>query len=165
MRSTPLQVARRHLAEAAESLESFRRGGQTPPAGPDDAAPAPAPAPSKATGLRAVLRATLERLREVTAELDEACARSQVLEDENSALRAEIERLQSRSEELSSAIGYLRTPEYKERQARSILNLQRPGEFVVALPEEKDSGSAEGEAESGSGPRTRKWWLYFFGTL
>lgn len=83
MRLASLQAARRNLAKAAETLEAFRGGGQAPAAEPDGAAVPPA----NRTGLKAVLRATLERLREATAELETAHARVQVLEEEIQALR------------------------------------------------------------------------------
>lgn len=86
MTPASLQAARRLLAEAAESLEAFRRDGPPLASGADDAA-APAPAPSGGSGLRPALRASLDRIQEVTAELDAAYARSQVLEEENQTLR------------------------------------------------------------------------------
>lgn len=92
----------------------------------------------------------------------EAWHRYQV-EREINNLRAEISKAQSGSERLEEALAYLRTPEYKERQARSLLGLQKPGEFVVALPQSAEDKTAEAEAESASGGNPRQWWLYFFG--
>src|SRR3989344_2870114 len=43
----------------------------------------------------------------------------------------EIEGLE---QEISRLVDYLQTPEYQERQARPLLNLQKSGEFAVALP-------------------------------
>lgn len=82
------------------------------------------------------------------------------------ALQGEIDSLQSRSQELSSLITYFRTPEFKERQARELLGLQKPGEFVVALPADEDGSAAEGAAGQPAASRGNfvKWRHYFFGT-
>lgn len=92
----------------------------------------------------------------------EAWHRYQV-EREIKKLQAEIAEVQSGSEKLEEALSYLRTPEYKERQARALLGLQKPGEFVVALPQSAEDKTPEDEAESASGGNLRQWWLYFFG--
>ena len=50
------------------------------------------------------------------------------------SLQTDIQEHQSKNEELLKLIDYLKTREYQERQARTLLNLQKPGEFAVALP-------------------------------
>lgn len=85
------------------------------------------------------------------------------IDREERALQAEIDRLESQSRGLSDLIGYFRTPEYKERQAREVLGLQKPGEFVVALPSDVSDAEAEAAAQSAQGGgNPEKWWNYFF---
>jgi cell division protein FtsB len=63
--------------------------------------------------------------------------------------------------QLSELIKYLDTPEYKEREAREKLNLKKPGEEVVVLPEGANNGEvASAQAETRSNPE--KWFNYFF---
>lgn len=78
-------------------------------------------------------------------------------------LEQEIAALEQNNQEVLELLNYLKTREYKERQARSLLSLQKPGEFAVALPprEEATGGAA------GSEPETKQsnfveWWNYFF---
>ncbi len=90
----------------------------------------------------------------------------QVKQDVRS-LEREIASVEGENQELLELIGYLKTPEYKERQARSVLNLQKPGEIAVALPGgETQSPARENSKVSGeenSESNWKKWWKYFFG--
>ncbi len=79
-------------------------------------------------------------------------------------LQAGIATYQSKNEEILKLINYFKTPEYRERQARQLLNLQKPGEFAVALP----PSSEETETPPGDAPKPPEsnlylWWNYFFG--
>lgn len=85
------------------------------------------------------------------------------VQKEISDLESEISSLQGKNKDILDVLNYFRTPEYKQRQARSVLNLQKPGEFAVALPpgEETpadDSGGLNQNHES----NLAKWWKYFF---
>src|SRR3989338_7966457 len=80
------------------------------------------------------------------------------------ALNEEIAKYSDKNQELSQLIDYLETPEYQERQARPLLNLQKPGEFAVAFPpsavEEQDSMGAVPSESAVS--NYRQWCDYFF---
>jgi cell division protein FtsB len=83
------------------------------------------------------------------------------VDSEIARLKAQSDDLKSGNSQLSELIKYLDTPEYKEREAREKLNLKRPGEQVVVLPEESTAGSvASAKTESQSNPQ--KWLKYFF---
>lgn len=80
---------------------------------------------------------------------------------------SEIARLQEQSnnlnrdnQQLSELIKYLDTQEYKEREAREKLNLKRPGEEVVVLPE--DTGNGQVASVNIDIPNPQKWFNYFF---
>ena len=84
---------------------------------------------------------------------------------EITGLEQEIARFDNQNEELSRLIDYLQTPEYQERQARPLLNLQKPGEFAVALPPapEDEPGFVDHDDDSQPlSPNYRLWWNYFF---
>lgn len=79
-------------------------------------------------------------------------------------LEAEIAELESQNQEFLELLNYLKTPEYKERQARSLLHLQKPGEFAVALPaREEEQVAAEALPQTPNKSNLQKWWEYFFG--
>jgi cell division protein FtsB len=79
-----------------------------------------------------------------------------------------IEALKAQNKRLENLIAYYQTETFRELEARSKLGLKKPGETVVALPENSDE-----EAPSGPSPvRTQgefekpnyiKWWEYLFG--
>ncbi len=86
------------------------------------------------------------------------------IQREISSLQEEIGKLETKNEEVLDLINYFKTQEYKERQARSLLNLQKPGEFAVALPpqeEEEPEAGPQSIRESGIS-NLQKWWEYFF---
>lgn len=78
-------------------------------------------------------------------------------------LDRQVTELQQKNHEVSQMIQYFKTTEYKERQARSLLNLQKPGEFAVALPvqEDQNAGTAD-DTETKKETNLKKWWNYFF---
>jgi cell division protein FtsB len=82
---------------------------------------------------------------------------------------SEIKRLQTQSEQLnqdnrqlSELIKYLDTPEYKEKEAREKLNLKKPGEEVVVLPEDSSLEGSVAGADVADQSNPRKWFAYFF---
>jgi len=88
-----------------------------------------------------------------------------LIEKEINELKKEIASLESGNRETRELINYFKTPEFKERQARSLLSLQKPGEFAVALPPRDDADSSEtdsGGAKPQADSNLRLWWNYFF---
>lgn len=77
-------------------------------------------------------------------------------------LEAEISKVEGKNKDMLELINYYKTSSYKEKQARSLLGLQKEGEFVVALPKNQDN--AEGEVKpADQKSNLKKWWEYFFG--
>lgn len=78
-------------------------------------------------------------------------------------LEQDIAQFEQKNQDVLELINYLKTPEYRERQARSLLKLQKPGEFAVALlpANEETPAQEEGGAKNG-GSNFGKWWNYFF---
>lgn len=78
-------------------------------------------------------------------------------------LKREIDAVEGKNKEIAALINYYKTTEYKERQARSLLGLQKEGEFAVALPQTKSQDRTGDGAAEDKQSNLKKWWNYFFG--
>lgn len=87
------------------------------------------------------------------------------VEREISALKNDIRSLEGKNEDLARLINYFQTPEFKEREARLRLGLQKPGENVVVIPRlgENGPGATNTPTEPIFVPNWKKWVNYFFG--
>lgn len=84
---------------------------------------------------------------------------------EVAALKADIRTHQAKNSELEQLLGYLGTDEFKERESRLRLGLQKPGENVVVIPGSVTNGSeaaASTTAVSEPGSNWQRWLNYFF---
>jgi cell division protein FtsB len=88
------------------------------------------------------------------------------------SLKSEISSLEQKNIELGSLIEYLKTPSFKEKEARTRLGLQKPGESVISVPEEEINeensnlnieNSTNNSKIANTNPK--KWWSYFFTKL
>jgi hypothetical protein len=74
--------------------------------------------------------------------------------------------LEQRQRPLTSHVDLLKTPSEQERQARLRLNLQKPGETTVVVPDAGESDGAPAAIRSAPVepglPNPVKWWHYFF---
>ncbi|HLC44522.1 MAG: hypothetical protein A2722_03465 [Candidatus Doudnabacteria bacterium RIFCSPHIGHO2_01_FULL_50_11] len=87
------------------------------------------------------------------------------IEREIRSLQGQIAKLEQGNTNLTNLIQYLKSPGYQEKELRSKLNLQRPGEHVVVLPQESTSSAIDLAIEGRTSehePNWRKWWNYFF---
>ena len=78
------------------------------------------------------------------------------------SLEQEIADLENQSLELAEMIKYLRSEEFVEREARQKLNLQKPGEKVVIVPEEENLMAGVGGDEDMRERRNWELWLNYF---
>ncbi len=83
---------------------------------------------------------------------------------EISRLEKEIQESEKNKKEISQLIEYLKTDSFKEKEARLKLNLQKPGERVVAIPSSENSDLISEKAKDKEKDNSIKWWKYFFGT-
>lgn len=72
--------------------------------------------------------------------------------------QGEIERLNRENKDLSTLIGYLRSGDFVESEARNKLNLSKPGESLIVV----DPNLAEQKDLSDDSNLTSKWWDYLF---
>ena len=82
------------------------------------------------------------------------------------ALEQQILDLENENNDMDGLIAYFGTESFQEKEIRSKLNLQKPGEHVVALPVDLNSeplveGSFGGE-EDETKKNWSRWWEYFF---
>ena len=88
------------------------------------------------------------------------------------SLEEEINRLESRNNELSQLIGYFESLDFVEKEARTKLNLRKPGEKIIIVGDEESEANTvqpieqdisnyiTNEIVSLSNPE--RWWNYFF---
>ena len=79
-------------------------------------------------------------------------------------LRTQIALLQDQKDQLAYSIQYYNTDAYRDREARSKLGLQLPGENVVIIPRTSPSPSATTQTDKTSVKRSNlQQWLAFLG--
>ncbi len=88
------------------------------------------------------------------------------INQEINTLEEEIGHLSQRNEELTGLISYFESDTFKEREARSKLNVQKPGERVIEVeePEIEAAVLATQPVTETEEPRNNieRWWLHFF---
>lgn len=86
-------------------------------------------------------------------------------------LKLEVGKLEGSNGQLADLMEYLKQDAYLEKEARVKLNLKKPGEKVVIIPERENSSQEETEQaltqgqssdSKDAGANYWKWWEYFF---
>ncbi len=88
-------------------------------------------------------------------------------------LKNEVERLEGGNHELANLMEYLKQETYLEKEARIKLNLKKPGEKVVIVPQNQESENSALNQEVSLDQTNQtdfknesanywKWWEYFF---
>ncbi len=91
--------------------------------------------------------------------------KSYELQEDESALRAEIARLTARNAELQAQRDYFQTDAYIERIAREQLSMVKKGEtsYVVLAPEAPTAQEQQHARPEDTRTRPQRWWDLFFG--
>jgi len=79
------------------------------------------------------------------------------------AMEEDIMQLEKSSAELEDLVAYFQTEDYKEKELRKRLNLQKEGEHVVVLPENPEATSSTALQSNQFEKNWIAWWNYFFG--
>lgn len=90
--------------------------------------------------------------------------RRMLLEREIAAVETELQNLKNQKEELEGKIAYLQDPANVEREAKTRLNLKRPGEEVILVVKKAASANAATFAETppeSFAAGVRAWWNFF----
>lgn len=87
--------------------------------------------------------------------------RNYELQDQINVLSQQNANLQVEQDSLRYRIQYYQTDEYKEKEARSRLGLQQPGEGVILLP--RDNSSITQVQQNRESPKRSNWqhWIDF----
>ncbi len=104
--------------------------------------------------------------------------RREQIQKEIEGLRVQAEKKERENQKLKGLIDYFQTSDFKEKEAKETLSVQKEGESVVLVKEpivsEKEKLEAEERAEQekeealpkkeDTRSNLRKWWDYFFAT-
>ena len=79
------------------------------------------------------------------------------------ALKDQVGQLQKKKIESAAYLSYVMSPDFVEERGRTELNLKKPGERVLVIPQEH---RATGTAATGLVPESKasnpvRWWYYF----
>lgn len=86
------------------------------------------------------------------------------LRQEITTLEQQIAELQAQNRSLGEYVASINTDSFREREARKRLNLQRPGETLLIVPEVNGSAliaSTTASVTTGTS-NAQRWWHYFF---
>ena len=101
-------------------------------------------------------------------------SRHRQIANEVSSLQDQIAKIENNNKELADLLNYFDSNEFVEKEARSKMNLQKPGEKVVIISDQgnflpnqagstatQDLIGANGQRVATAG-NSEKWWNYFF---
>lgn len=86
------------------------------------------------------------------------------LREEIATLEQQIAELQAQNRSLGEYVASINTDSFREREARKRLNLQRPGETLLIVPEANGTSLVTTAATSTTTETSnaQRWWQYFF---
>ena len=82
--------------------------------------------------------------------------------DQVKLAKKKVEQLEDEKRELLKKKEYYQSEEFIEQEARNKLNMARPGETIVVLPQAVDKSSGPGEKKTEEFQNWQKWWKLFF---
>jgi cell division protein FtsB len=95
------------------------------------------------------------------------------LKKEIGSLQGEINNLEGKNKELADLIKYFESIDFVEKEARTKLNLRKPGEKIIIIPDSNSPTSSQIQSQKTLNGLTdqmevyglsnrQKWWNYFF---
>lgn len=87
------------------------------------------------------------------------------LREEIATLEQQISELEAQNRTLGEYVASINTDSFREREARKRLNVQRPGESLLILPETRsltNETQIASNADAGGTSNPQRWWQYFF---
>ncbi len=86
------------------------------------------------------------------------------LRQEIATLEQQIAELQAQNRSLGEYVASINTDSFREREARKRLNLQRPGETLLIVPEANSTSLIATEilSKTPGTSNAQRWWYYFF---
>lgn len=94
--------------------------------------------------------------------LAKSTVRSYKVNSEIADLQNDIIHLEKQNEDLGQLISYLKSDTFIEQEAKLKLGLKKPGENLVVIPGQTDSGNNDKEIQNIPQTNPARWWAYFF---
>lgn len=103
----------------------------------------------------------------ISLALGREVARYVAVRQELERLTSEITNAESSTQQLEHVLASLKSTTFQEGAARTRLNLQKPGEKVLVIPNVSSTNQSIREAEPTDGSpatesNTRRWWKFIF---
>ena len=88
---------------------------------------------------------------------------NRVVNSEIAKLKKEVTKFETENQDLKNSQDHSKSENFMEKEARTKLNLQKPGEKVVFIDRQSQIASKSEEVESsGYWANLKKWWQIFF---
>lgn len=88
------------------------------------------------------------------------------LREEIATLEQQIAELEAQNRTLGEYVASINTDSFREREARKRLNVQKPGESLLILPETRTLTTSDTEIASSTDAvgtsNPQRWWKFFF---
>ena len=88
--------------------------------------------------------------------------REEIVSNNTAKLSQEIQAIEKENRELAELIKYFSSSEFVDKEAREKLNMIKPGEKVVVVPQENNSEDWGNENEKNNLSNWRLWIKYLF---
>ena len=88
--------------------------------------------------------------------------REEIVSNNTAKLSQEIQAIEKENRELAELIKYFSSSEFVDKEAREKLNMIKPGEKVVVVPQENNSEDWGNENEKNNFSNWRLWIKYLF---
>lgn len=89
------------------------------------------------------------------------------MREEIATLEQQIAELEAQNRTLGEYVASINTDSFREREARKRLNVQRPGESLLILPETRTLTTemqSTTNTDTGDTSNPQRWWNFFFTT-
>ncbi len=98
----------------------------------------------------------------IAAGLGRAYYQDYQVAQEIQALQAQVEQLQKKKIESAALLSYVMSPEFVEERGRTELNLKKPGEHVLVIPNaHRATSTVEQVLPESKASNPVRWWYYF----
>lgn len=88
--------------------------------------------------------------------------KNKIISDKTLELDREIKKIEEENKNLEELIAYFSTPEFLDKEAREKLNMAKPGEKIIIIPQEDKNLASVDNKEMSDKKNYVLWWDYFF---
>ncbi|HPA25511.1 MAG TPA: septum formation initiator family protein [bacterium] len=98
----------------------------------------------------------------ITLSLIKNINKNKIVADKTMELDLEIKKIDQENKDLQQLIAYFSTPEFLDKEAREKLNMAKPGEKIIIIPQENNLSQTSDASEKNNQKNYILWWNYFF---